>query len=85
MLTLDTTLNWRLDPLHGRVTQRTAPELDIGWATTWTDVREAQRLRYRVFALEMGARVPSQRHGLDADEFDAYCDHLLVRESQAAR
>ena len=58
-----------------------APELDISWATTWTEVREAQRLRYRVFALEMGARVPSQRHGLDADEFDAYCDHLLARES----
>jgi len=52
----------------------------VAWATTWPEVREAQRLRYRVFAGEMGARVPSQHHGLDADEFDAYCDHLLVRE-----
>ncbi len=52
----------------------------LAWATTWPEVREAQRLRYRVFAGEMGARVPSRRHGLDADEFDAYCDHLLVRE-----
>jgi putative hemolysin len=81
MRSLDTTLNWRLEPLQVHVTLRPAPELDIGWATTWTDVREAQRLRYRVFALEMGARVPSQRHGLDADEFDAHCDHLLARES----
>jgi putative hemolysin len=43
-------------------------------------VREAQRLRYRVFAQEMGARLPSQLHRLDADGFDAFCDHLLVRE-----
>lgn len=54
--------------------------LSVSWASAWSEVREAQRLRYRVFAGEMGARVPSHRHGLDADEFDAYCDHLLVRE-----
>lgn len=60
--------------------RRQCTEFDVSWASTWAEVREAQRLRYRVFALEMGARVPSQRHGLDADEFDAYCDHLLVRE-----
>jgi putative hemolysin len=83
MQNLDTTLTWRLDPLQVGVTRRPAPELDIRWATTWTDVREVQRLRYRVFALEMGARVPSHHHGLDADKFDAYCDHLLVRESPA--
>jgi putative hemolysin len=53
---------------------------DVTWARNWPEVREAQRLRYRVFAQELGARVPSRLHGLDADEFDAYCDHLLVRE-----
>ncbi len=52
----------------------------VEWAATWAEVREAQRLRYRVFAGELGARVPSRQHGLDADEFDAFCDHLLVRE-----
>lgn len=60
-----------------------APEhrsLQVCWATTWSEVREAQRLRYRVFAQEIGARVPSGQHGLDADEFDAFCDHLLVRD-----
>lgn len=81
MLNPDTTLSWRLAPPRARFAQQTAPELDISWATTWTDVRDAQRLRYRVLALEMGARVPSQRLGLDADALDAYCDHLLARES----
>lgn len=37
-------------------------------------------MRYRVFAQEMGARLPSQLHRLDADEFDAFCDRLLLRE-----
>ena len=42
-------------------------------------MREAQRLRYSVFAEEMGAQV-SGPSGLDVDPFDAYCDHLLVRD-----
>lgn len=45
-----------------------------------SDVLASQRLRYRVFAEEMGARLPSANLGIDADEYDALCDHLLVRE-----
>ena len=58
------------------------PRLEVGWARDEDDVREAQRLRYQVFALEMGARLappagsPPQH---DVDLFDAYCEHLLVR------
>jgi putative hemolysin len=44
------------------------------------EIAEAQRLRYKVFAEEMGAQV-SGTGGLDIDGFDAFCDHLLVRES----
>ncbi|MFD5312046.1 GNAT family N-acetyltransferase [Streptomyces ardesiacus] len=44
------------------------------------DVRAAQRLRHDVFAGEMGALLASPRPGHDVDPFDAYCDHLLVRE-----
>lgn len=61
---------------------RAAAPLIVEWASSWPDVRAAQRLRYRVFADELGARVPSRLHQLDADEFDAYCDHLLVRETR---
>lgn len=46
-----------------------------------SEVAEAQRLRYKVFAEEMGAAL-SGSDGLDVDGFDAYCDHLLVRESE---
>ncbi|MEW2251697.1 GNAT family N-acyltransferase [Streptomyces sp. NPDC006975] len=44
------------------------------------DVRAAQRLRHDVFAGEMGALLTTPQPGYDIDAFDAYCDHLLVRE-----
>lgn len=43
------------------------------------EVVAAQRLRYHVFAEEMGARLASADAGLDEDPFDEYCDHLVVR------
>ncbi|MFD9438966.1 GNAT family N-acetyltransferase [Streptomyces sp. NPDC060006] len=46
-----------------------------------SDVRAAQRLRHDVFAGEMGALLTTSRPGLDTDAFDAYCDHLLVRDT----
>jgi len=45
-----------------------------------TAIRASQQLRYRVFAGEMGARLHTRIAGLDYDEIDDYCDHLLVRE-----
>ncbi len=63
--------------------QHTKPAaLTVSWARSEAEVREAQALRYQVFAVEMGARlaVPSGAPaGLDIDLFDAYCEHVLVR------
>ncbi|WP_413760044.1 GNAT family N-acetyltransferase [Streptomyces sp. MMBL 11-3] len=50
-----------------------------------SDVRDAQRLRHDVFAGEMGALLPTPQPGLDTDAFDAYCDHLLVRDTATGR
>ncbi|WP_132877935.1 GNAT family N-acetyltransferase [Tamaricihabitans halophyticus] len=47
------------------------------------EVLAAQRLRYQVFAEEMGARLATPRPGFDIDPFDEYCDHLLVREERS--
>jgi putative hemolysin len=44
------------------------------------EVRAAQRLRHLVFAEEMGAQLHTTETGLDVDEFDDYCDHLVVRD-----
>ena len=65
----------------------TAARLETVWARHQDELREAQRLRYRVFAEEMGACLPQADDaspGLDADLFDAYCEHLLVRTLETA-
>lgn len=49
------------------------------------DVRAAQRLRHDVFAGEMGALLSTPQPGLDVDAFDAYCDHLLVRDTASGQ
>ena len=59
---------------------QTQSRLYLSIARTPAEVAEAQRLRYKVFAEEMGAQV-SGTGGLDIDGFDDFCDHLLVRES----
>jgi putative hemolysin len=71
------------------------PHLLVQWASSEGEVREAQRLRYRVFAQELGAQLEPQQGAandaaghpgndavnepVDADRFDPFCDHLLVR------
>jgi len=55
--------------------------LSVSWARHGDEVREAQRLRYRVFADEMGARLSTPVAGHDVDLFDNYCEHLLVRDT----
>jgi putative hemolysin len=69
--------------------ERSAYEAPARLVATWArhadEVREAQRLRWRVFVDEMGARLkpaagaPAQH---DADLFDDHCEHLLVRTTQ---
>ncbi len=59
------------------------PTLQISWALNAQEICEAQRLRYAVFAEDMGAQLAFNGSGLDIDEFDAYCDHLLVRDQES--
>jgi putative hemolysin len=51
----------------------------VGWARHLDEVREAQRLRFDIFATEMGARLQAPIAGHDIDLFDDFCEHLLVR------
>ncbi|CAL9594674.1 hypothetical protein SUDANB58_05308 [Streptomyces sp. enrichment culture] len=57
------------------------PRYTVGLARDEEDVRAAQRLRHDVFAGEMGALLATPQPGYDIDPFDAYCDHLLVRDT----
>ena len=55
--------------------------LTVQFAATSAEVREAQRLRFKIFGEEMGARLHPREPGIDSDAFDPYCDHLLVRDT----
>ena len=55
-------------------------KIQVSWARHQDEVRQAQRLRYQVFAVEMGATLPCSVPGHDIDLFDDYCEHLLVRD-----
>jgi len=57
-----------------------ASRYHVSLAVDDSEIREAQRLRYAVFAEEMGARLSSVLAGHDIDLYDPFCDHLLVRE-----
>ncbi|WP_225829996.1 GNAT family N-acetyltransferase [Streptomyces sp. NK08204] len=65
-----------------RAPQPAAPtRYTVALARDEADVRAAQRLRHDVFAGEMGALLSTAQPGHDVDAFDAYCDHLLVRDT----
>jgi putative hemolysin len=66
----------------GRATrERREAAISVAWARHADEVREAQRLRYAIFAGEMGARLQTPLAGHDIDLFDDYCEHLLVRDA----
>ena len=81
-----------LPVLHGATSTTTAagvqpaaearPGIVVSWARHLDEVRAAQRLRFDVFAGEMGARLNTPIAGHDIDLFDNYCEHLLVRDQE---
>jgi putative hemolysin len=59
--------------------------ISLSWARHQDEVREAQRLRYKVFAEEMGATLKPSQEGLDIDIFDDFCEHLIIRDTETLR
>jgi putative hemolysin len=53
--------------------------LSVGWARHGDEVRQAQRLRFAVFAGELGATLQTPLPNHDVDRYDDFCEHLLVR------
>ena len=62
-----------------------SPRLVLSMAATPDEVREVQRLRYKVFIENLGLSALATPDGLDSDEFDAHCDHLIVRDTETLK
>jgi len=58
-----------------------SPSFSVCLAQNVADLTECQRLRFQVFNRELGEGLASsERSGLDRDQFDWVCDHLMVRD-----
>lgn len=57
--------------------------LSVSLTQSEWEIAEAQRLRYRVFAGELGARLATPEPELDRDLYDAHCEHLIVRDDDS--
>ena len=56
-------------------------DFEVKIATEPSEIEEAQRLRFQVFNLELNKGLKtSYERGLDVDEYDPYCEHLIVRD-----
>ena len=60
-------------------------KLSLSLASTAKEVKEVQRLRYKVFIEAMGLDAMANADGLDRDEFDEHCDHLIVRDTRTLK
>lgn len=63
-----------------KVKQASSPasKLIVRLARNDEEIKAAQRLRYKVFAEELGADIKNGDEGLDTDRYDPYCLHLLA-------
>ena len=61
------------------------PKLSLSLASTPEEIREVQRLRYKVFVEAMGLDTLTNYEGLEKDEFDEFCDHLIVRDTRSLK
>ncbi len=59
------------------------PRYSLLLSTETALIEAAQRLRYEVFSTEPGFAISHAADGRDADRFDQYCDHLLVRDDNS--
>jgi len=61
--------------------------LEIRLAQTNKEIKQAQKLRYRIFFKEQGAiaTLEAMMKQRDIDPYDAYCDHLLVVDTKYPR
>jgi putative hemolysin len=73
-------LSPRIAPPERAVGRAQGARLEVKIAEYPWEVRQSQRLRYRVFADEMGARVLGNDRGIEHDHYDGFCSHLLVKD-----
>jgi putative hemolysin len=55
-------------------------DLVVGLTQSDEELEAIQRLRFNVFSAEYEAKVADEGSGIDRDAFDAWCEHLMVKD-----
>ena len=69
-------------PDHAETRRTAGPRYTLLLSNDSALIESAQRLRYEVFSTEPGFALTNDT-GMDADRFDEFCDHILVRDDDA--
>ena len=69
-------------PDHTETRRSAGPRYTLLLTNDSAHIDAAQRLRYAVFSTEPGFALVNDA-GVDADRFDAFCDHILVRDDDS--
>ena len=56
---------------------------NVRLAENESEIELCLRLRYRIFAQEMGARLSTTEVGIDQDRLDDSCKHLIVFDNES--
>ena len=64
---------------------RTKPIFCLKVAESDQEIEECMKLRYAVFAGEVGSRLRPNDANVDHDRFDPYCQHLMVVDSKTRK
>ena len=71
--------------LNEAKTTNNSKRFSVRLAENNDEIEQCLRLRYRVFAQEMGARLSSNDDGIDVDRFDEFCKHLMVSDTSTGK
>lgn len=80
-----TATSWAVSPVCSESIDSDVSQYRVEIASSPNDIRLAQQLRYEVFRSEYGASFGAGASGLDQDEFDTFCDHLIVCHQVSGR
>ncbi|HEX4895248.1 MAG TPA: GNAT family N-acyltransferase [Solimonas sp.] len=69
--------------IDGDLPQR--PRFEVRFAQSREEILATQKLRYRIFAGELGAQIEGGEDGIDQDGYDPHCRHLMVCVPETGR
>jgi putative hemolysin len=72
-------------PISASNPRASSTKIVLGVASLPEEIREVQRLRFQVLASALGLSERADPDGLDEDDMDEWCDHLVVREMRTLR